>query len=156
MAYDPEGEPQILDIGSWESLANGEDVVILAVGAAVARAREAIETLSKEGYKVGLVNARFIKPLDKNLLEEIANRYEHIVTVEENSHIGGFGNYVAEYIQENIPSSIQLTHMALPDQFIEHGSRREVLELVGLSTSHITDTVRGIAERSRRSAAEVS
>jgi len=156
VSYDPDSKPEILDFGSWESLAPGEDVVILAVGASVARSREAVETLSKEGYKVGLVNARFIKPLDKTMLADLVNRYDHIVTVEENSHIGGFGNYVAEHIRENIPGSIQLTHMALPDQFIEHGSRNEVLDLVGLSTSHIIKTVREIAEQSRRSAAEVS
>ncbi len=156
VAYDPDAEPNILDIGSWEVINPGEEVMVLAVGATVHRAQMAIEVLSREGYNAGLVNMRFIKPLDTEMLRTIVKQYSHLVTLEENSQIGGAGNYILQYIQENYPGTVRMTNLALPDKFIEHGSRSEVLDRVGLSTGHITDKLRRIAEYAQHTTAEVS
>ncbi|HKJ67551.1 MAG TPA: transketolase C-terminal domain-containing protein, partial [bacterium] len=156
VAYDPNAEPRVLEIGRWEMINQGEDVLVLAVGATVNRAQEAIEILSREGDNPGLVNMRFIKPLDVEMLDSIASRYSHLVTLEENSQVGGAGSYVLQYIQENHPGTIQVTNLALPDTYVEHGSRTEVLHRVGLSTQDITDKLRRIAQRTHHTTAEVS
>lgn len=126
-----------LPIGSWEILKQGKDLVMLAVGTMVTNALKAASLLEKAGYSVGVVNSRFVKPLDANLLKQLVAEYELLVTIEENVLTGGFGCQVAQFLLNNNIDFGQLHHLGIPDDFIEHGSRAILLESIGLSPEQI-------------------
>ncbi len=130
-----------IEIGTWEELIEGEDVVILAVGYPVYQALKASEKLYKDGIRVGVVNARFVKPLDEKLLLDLAGRYDIFVTVEDNVLMGGFGSAVLEFLAER---SIQrrVVRLGIPDRFIEHGNQNLLRKLVGIDAEGIERTVR--------------
>jgi 1-deoxy-D-xylulose-5-phosphate synthase len=134
-----EGRP--VPIGSWQTLRNGEGVCLLAVGAMVEICQKAAELLEKSGVRPGLVNCRFVKPLDRDLLRELRAAYPLLVTVEENVVSGGFGSAVYEALSEARLARLPLHHFAVPDRFVTHGSRAELLEEVGLSPARIADRI---------------
>lgn len=156
LEYTPNTEAEILPIGSWEQMFDGENVVIIATGAMVQKASSAIKQLAKEGFRIGLVNGRFIKPFDTNMLKKLAREYEQIITIEENALQGGFGSTIHEYIEENLETHIPVKRLGIPDEFIEHGSREDTLEMAGLSAQQILNTVRDLAEKYHHATAEVS
>jgi 1-deoxy-D-xylulose-5-phosphate synthase len=130
-----------LPIGQGEMLRDGEDVAIVGVGPLLYDALKAAAVLEREGISVAVANARFVKPLDTALLDGIAARFKHIVTLEENTLIGGFGSAVVEYLsQQNTKAKIAM--IGLRDEFIEHGSPKELLELQGLTVTGIVEKVR--------------
>lgn len=154
--YDPQRKPQIVEIGSWEKLQDGEDIMILAVGAMVDTAQQVVSTLEKEGFKIGLVNARFVKPIDTSMLRSLGKSYQHIVTLEENSLIGGFGSEILGYIQDNFDQTIPVTRLGIPDRYMEHGTRVEILDNAGLSRRKIETELRHLTMSGRTPSAEVS
>lgn len=115
-----------IEIGSWEVLTEGKDIVILAVGKYVKRALETAEILNKYGFKPTVVNARFIKPMDYKLLNRLLKTNEFIITMEDGALNGGFGSGVAEYIIDKHYFN-KLIRFGIPDRFIEHG-KIELLE----------------------------
>jgi 1-deoxy-D-xylulose-5-phosphate synthase len=124
-------------------LREGRKVVVLAVGTMVEAARRAI---ASEELNVTLVNCRFIKPMDEDLLKMLLTTHESVLTIEEGTAQGGFGSRVALFMQENgFRNSFATLH--LPDEFVEHGAREKLLELCGLSDAQVADaisaTVRG-------------
>jgi len=133
-----EHAPQPLIIGEWQVLAPGRDAVLLAVGSMVEEARGARQLLAAGGLDVGVVNARFVKPLDTALLERLAATVPLLVTIEENALAGGFGSQVACALGAGAPP--RLLPLGLPDAFVPHAARRELLAQVGL-------TAEGIAAR---------
>ena len=112
-----------IPIGKWEILKNGEDVAILAIGAMVAPALEAAQKLSASKIEAMVVNARFAKPLDSELIVDLAHRTKHIVTVEENTLSGGLGNSVAKFLQESEVCDVRVKCIGIPDEFVEQGSQ---------------------------------
>ena len=134
-------EGKTLAIGSWESLREGDRVCLLAVGTMVEACEKAASILEGAGRRVGVVNCRFVKPLDRHLLQELRKRYAILVTVEENVINGGFGSAVGEALAEMGNSELPLVHFAVPDRFVTHGSRNELLEEVGLSPARIAARV---------------
>ncbi|MEW6075024.1 MAG: 1-deoxy-D-xylulose-5-phosphate synthase [Candidatus Omnitrophota bacterium] len=124
-----------IQLGKAELIHDAEDVFIVALGSMVMPSLEAVALLEKEGMRVGLVNARFAKPLDMQLLRSIAARAAHIITVEEGILEGGFGSAVAEALNRPV------TRIGLPCEFITHGSRDLLLEKYGLSKEGIAGTV---------------
>jgi 1-deoxy-D-xylulose-5-phosphate synthase len=131
--------PRDLDIGTWEILEKGEDCAIIAVGAMVKHALDARRLLEKKGIKPMVINGRFVKPLDKKMLGDLAKHIKTVITVEENTLNGGFGSAVMEfYSSENMDMAVY--SIGLPDDFIEHGSRDILLDITGLNG-------RGIAEK---------
>ncbi|MCZ6600289.1 MAG: 1-deoxy-D-xylulose-5-phosphate synthase [Acidobacteria bacterium] len=140
----PERPAQALTIGSWVDLRSGDRVVLLAVGTMVESAMDAAEALAEEGLEIGVINCRFIKPLDDALLAELADRYEHLVTVEENVLQGGFGSAVSEWFIGRGGALPRLHQRGIPNRFIPHGSRGELLAEVGLDASSLADCVRDI------------
>ncbi len=122
-----------LPIGSWEILKDGKDLVMLAVGTMVTNALKAAALLEKAGSSVGVVNCRFVKPLDADLLKQLVAQYEFLLTIEENVLSGGFGSQVAQFLLNNNIDFGQIHHLGIPDNFIEHGSRSILLENIGLS-----------------------
>ena len=112
-----------IPIGKGEILRHGEDVAILAIGATVAPTLEAAEELASKGIEAAVVNARFAKPLDSELIVGLANHVKRIVTVEENTLNGGFGSSVGDLLQKSGLSNIQLKSIGIPNEFVEQGTQ---------------------------------
>ncbi|MBW2487063.1 MAG: 1-deoxy-D-xylulose-5-phosphate synthase, partial [Deltaproteobacteria bacterium] len=110
-----------LQIGKGETLKEGEDVLILAIGRSVCEALEAYSELSREGISATIVNCRFVKPLDIDLISNWARKIPRIITVEENIRQGGFGSAVLEALYDAGFSGFQLERIGIADTFVEHG-----------------------------------
>jgi len=115
-----------IKIGSWEKISEGRDIAILAVGKYVQRAVQVKELLKKYGYNVTVINARFIRPMDIEILDETLRTHKYIITMEDGSLNGGFGSAVGEYILDNSYTNA-LLRFGIPDRFIGHG-KIELLE----------------------------
>ncbi len=140
-------EFEILPIGKGEVVVKGEDVAILAVGNMVKYSIKASEKLRSDGINAQVVNMRFVKPLDTELLDSIAHSFDKIVTVEENAIIGGFGSGVAEYfIDKNYKNNIR--RLGLPDSFVEHGTQDELYAMLGIDAEGIYKNVKNFFEES--------
>ncbi|MFH1305915.1 MAG: 1-deoxy-D-xylulose-5-phosphate synthase [Candidatus Omnitrophota bacterium] len=130
-----------LEIGKAELLRKGGDVVILAIGSMVNTALAASEILSKKGIEASVVNARFIKPLDGEMLEEVVRLSKNIFTLEEGISSGGFGEAVLEFFERENVRNERVRCISLPDEFIEHGSREELLRKYHLTPDEIARTI---------------
>ena len=142
--FTPERAMQLIPVGSWEELHEGREGCLLAVGSMVEAAESVRETLLEAGLSVGVVNCRFIKPLDEGMLRRLASRYPVLITCEENTLRGGFGSGVAEFFAESETEVGALYHCGIPDRFVAHGSMSQLLEEIGLSPARLTDRVRRI------------
>jgi 1-deoxy-D-xylulose-5-phosphate synthase len=131
---DPGLEP--LPIGKAEKIRDGKDIALLMFGSLKDSCTEAAEAL-----KASLVNMRFVKPLDTDMIDEIAATHSLIVTVEDNAVAGGAGSAVSEYLalQEKAP---KIMHLGLPDAYIDQGEREELLSQCGLDAKGIINSVR--------------
>jgi 1-deoxy-D-xylulose-5-phosphate synthase len=130
-----------LPIGKGETLRRGEHVALLAIGDMVQQSLSAAERLQTEGIEAEVVNMRFVKPLDAELLDSVFKRFRHVVTIENNSRIGGLGGAVSEYRAErNLPDVRLLVH-GLPDRFVDHGSPAQLLKEVRLDADGIAGIV---------------
>lgn len=129
-----------IEIGKAEKLSDGEDVAILAVGSMVNYADKAAAILKESGISSELVNMRFIKPLDTQLLDEIASKHEKIVTIEENNLPGGFGSAVLEYFNDkNFKNDI--LRIGIPDTFIDHGTQSELHKQISIDPAGIVSQI---------------
>lgn len=133
-------EAQEIPVGKGEILRNGSDVAILAIGIMVQHAMKAAELLEKEGIRAGVVNMRFVKPIDLKLVDEIAEKFDRIVTVEDNTVKGGFGSAILESLQE-IGKPRRVLNLGLPDAFVEHGTPQQLYEFVELHPEGIANRV---------------
>jgi len=138
--FDCDGDHKILEIGSWEIINQGQNVAILAVGNMLQNAIESIDILKKKNINPTVVNARFIKPLDEKLLTDLAEDHQRIITIEDNALEGGFGSKVTKFLNDN-ELDCKVQTMGIPDKFIEHGTRAELLELVGLTINNLVKIV---------------
>jgi 1-deoxy-D-xylulose-5-phosphate synthase len=127
-------ELKTIPIGTWEVLKEGEDVAILTFGTTIPMALEAADELKNQGISVKVINARFIKPLDRQMLVELFENKMPILTIEEAVLQGGFGSSVLEFAQENRYFDAIIDRMGIPDQFIEHGSVDELLKEIDFTT----------------------
>ncbi len=142
-----EGDPTPLTIGTSETLLEGEDLCILAVGSMVPEAMAAAEILAKAGLSTEVVDMRFIKPLDVDLLDAVWNRHRLVVTVEENSLAGGFGAAVLEWAsQPGVKGRPQVLNLGIPDAFQEHASRSELLDELGLTGQGVARRIQDVLE----------
>jgi 1-deoxy-D-xylulose-5-phosphate synthase len=130
-----------LPIGKGEVLRYGEDAAIIALGASVAPAAQAAEELARKGIEATVINARYAKPLDNELILDVARRIKRIVTVEENILIGGFGSSVLELLEEAGVCDLQVACIGVPDEFVEHGSQAILRSKFGLDTQGIVRRV---------------
>jgi len=128
-------------IGEGEILIEGEDVTFLALGAMVEVALKAQEILAKEDVEARVVNMRFAKPLDGNLIRCAIEKSRLIVTLEEHVMTGGFGSKVLEWIENHDYHDVRIKRVALPDEFIEQGSREVMLGEFGLSPEKVAAKV---------------
>ncbi|MEM1502124.1 1-deoxy-D-xylulose-5-phosphate synthase [Domibacillus sp. 8LH] len=123
----------VIPIGSWEVIREGSDAAILTFGTTIPMALEAAEKLEARGISVKVVNARFIKPLDHNMLNVLFAQKMPVLTIEEAVLEGGFGSAVLEYAHEAGHHGAVIDRMGIPDQFIEHGSVGKLLEEIDLT-----------------------
>ncbi len=130
-----------IEIGTWEELLEGEDVVILAVGYPVYQALKAAERLYRDGIRAGVVNARFVKPMDEKMLVRLCDRYDLLVTVEDNALVGGFGSGVLEFLADR-GINRKVVRLGVPDRFIDHGNQNLLRNLVGIDAEGIERAVR--------------
>jgi 1-deoxy-D-xylulose-5-phosphate synthase len=125
-------EPQSLPIGKAEVLTDGSDVAILGLGPMIALAKELAAALEREGYSAAVINPRFIKPLDRELLQRYASRVAALVTFEDHVKMGGFGSAVVEALDE-MGLAVPVVRIGWPDQFIEHGKVDRLRAKYGLT-----------------------
>ena len=125
-------EPQVLPIGKAEVLADGTDVAILGLGPMITMARELAVQLESQGFSSAVINPRFIKPIDREMLAQYSRRVAAFVTFEDHVKMGGFGSAVIDALQE-IGSAVPVVRIGWPDQFIEHGKVEALRAKYGLS-----------------------
>nr|WP_249529779.1 1-deoxy-D-xylulose-5-phosphate synthase [Paenibacillus brevis] len=135
-------ELRSLPIGSWELLHDAEGPVLIATGPMVQVAEEAAELLKRDGIQAAVVNARFLKPVDENMLLELAHRGQHLLIIEEVSIAGSLGSAVLEFYAAQGLSGLDISLMGVPDRFIEHGSIKEQLKEVDLTSEAIVREVK--------------
>jgi len=134
-------EFEVIPIGKGEILRSGKDVVILAVGNMVRFSTEAADRLLKENISVEVINMRFIKPLDTKLLDKVAKKFDKIITIEENSIVGGFGSGVIEYFADKGYRNNTL-RLGLPDSYVEHGTQEQLYKLLKIDAAGIVENVK--------------
>ncbi|HEY9661750.1 MAG TPA: transketolase C-terminal domain-containing protein, partial [Allocoleopsis sp.] len=130
-----------LPIGKGEILRHGDDVLLLGYGSMVQPAMQTAEILSEHGIEATVVNARFAKPIDTELILPLAQRIKRVVTLEEGSLIGGFGSAIAEsLLDHNVV--VPVTRIGVPDILVDHAKPEESMAALGLTPPQIADRVR--------------
>ncbi len=142
-----EREKKPIELGKSEILHWGTDGAIVACGAMLQQAIAAAEILKRDGLDVAVINARFIKPLDMQMLAKVFDECRFIVTVEEGALMGGFGSAVLEAACEQGWDTRIMRTLGIPDRFIEHGDRNELLADAGIDPDGIAKTCRALSEK---------
>jgi len=138
----------VLPIGKAEILEEGNDALILAIGRPVQDAVKACDALKKEGFTTTLVNCRFVKPLDANLICSLAEKIRAVVTVEENVLQGGFGSAVLECLcNHGILHQCRITRLGIPDVFVEHGPQQVLRAEYRIDAPAIVDAIKGLLQK---------
>ena len=130
-----------ISLGEWEQLEEGEDVALLAVGSMVPEAVETRRMLEKCGIYAAVINCRFVKPMDADMLRSLSDRCS-IVTMEEGALIGGFGSAVCSFLSGE-GRAAPLVTLGIPDTFIQHGRREQLLKYLGLTPELMAKRIEG-------------
>jgi 1-deoxy-D-xylulose-5-phosphate synthase len=149
-------ELRALPIGKAQVLSEGRDVELVAIGAMVPPCVRAAEILRARGIDTGVVNARFVKPLDAEVLDHVAASGALLVTVEDNVIAGGFGSGINEYLAAQGYDLAVVRNLGLPDRFIEHGERDDLLADLGLSAEGIAESAARFLFERRQSARSIA
>ena len=142
-----------LELGKAEVLSWGTDGNIISCGTMLSAAVEAAKTLAAEGLSVGVINARFVKPVDHEVVAQAAAT-GFVITIEENAIIGGFGSAVLESAAQQGLNTERFRTLGIPDQFVEHGDRDELLADLGLNANGLVATAKSLSQGSEQIAAE--
>ncbi len=145
-----------LRIGEAEILRWGDDGMIICLGTLLPQCVAASEQLRKQGMDVGVINARFAKPLDQDLIGRALRSAPFVITVEEAALMGGFGSAVLELANQEQLDTRYVKRLGIPDQFVEHGDREELLADLGLNDEGIMHACQEMAERRRLSDAKLT
>jgi 1-deoxy-D-xylulose-5-phosphate synthase len=151
----PVVEPKVLPVGVGEVLREGRDILIVGFGPIVERGRQAAELLEADGWSVGLINARFAKPIDGQLILDQARGKVLVATLEESVVTGGFGSGVLELFEEArvadpVYREVAVRIIGIPaDRFVEHGSVDQLRRMLGLDAEGIARQVRETLARMR-------
>ena len=137
-----------LPIGKAEVLKEGDDVTIIAIGNMVTPSVEASEILLEKGIKASVVNARFVKPLDMELISELAKKTGRILTVEENVIAGGFGSAILEELTQSGAEGFKFRMLGIPDRFIEQGPQALLRKGLGLDAEGIAKEAQALINKS--------
>ncbi len=147
---DMPGPPRVLPVGRAELLRTGSDVALLALGWGVAPALEAAADLERLGVRAAVVNARFVKPLDSDLICGLAASTRRIVTIEDHNRMGGFGSAVAELLADNDLPDVQVRRVGMPDRFLEHGPADSIRAAHGVSVPGIVEAAHALTDHTVR------
>jgi 1-deoxy-D-xylulose-5-phosphate synthase len=128
------------DLGTWETICDGENTVIFAAGKMVQHALMAREKLKEEGFNPAIISATFIKPIDKEIIRQYVGKGFKIVTIEDNVVHGGLGAMVLQYVNE-LDSRTRVLNMGFKDEFIQHGSVEILYNLHGLHVDGIVSSI---------------
>jgi len=137
-----------LPIGKGEIMTEGEDILIFAIGKSVCDALEARKRLNNEGISVQVVNCRFVKPLDADLIVSLAQKIPRIITAEENVLHAGFGSAVLECLMDAGVTGIQVKRIGIPDTFVEHGKSALLRAKFGIDPDAIVKAAKTLVGRS--------
>ena len=129
---------ETIEVGTGRKINDGEDVAVLTLGPIGNDVQDVIASMDK---KPAHYDMRFLKPLDENLLKEVAEKYKHIITIEDGVRNGGMGTAVMEWLNDNGYTNISVKRMGIPDKFIEHGSIDELRTIIGLDNDTIKKTI---------------
>jgi len=140
----PAAEVPPIPYGTWELLRKGKDCAIVAVGVMVQPALAAADLLASDGLDVTVVNARFLKPMDREMLEALARDHRLLVTVEDGTVVNGFGAALAALVQTAAPD-VRIVALGVPDRTYEHAPRAQQLADVGLTGDGIAKRIRALA-----------
>ena len=143
-----------LEIGKAELLRDGRDVIIAAIGQTVIPAFRAAEDLAALGIEAAVVNARFVKPLDRELLRQLVERIPNLITVEDHALAGGFGSAVLEFLADEGRSDIRVKRLGVPDRFIPHGTQDELRKICGFDKDSITQATLQMVRRGKKRSRE--
>src|SRR4030095_15365208 len=145
-------EMTTLEIGKAEMLRNGTDIVIAAIGQPVLPALRAAQDLASLGINAAVVNARFVKPLDKELFRDLFLRIPRLITVEDHAIAGGFGSALVEMLADEGLSGVEIKRLGVPDRFIPHGTQDELRKICGFDKDAIAQAALQMARRVRKKA----
>lgn len=134
-------EPIVYGQAEW--IQRGEKVALLAVGNMVSTAMEVWQKLAEHGISAGLVNMRFVAPLDQTCLKEVSDNYELVVTLEENVWTGGMGERISCWMMEE-NSSVKMIHVSIPDVYVEHGDVAVLKKMLKMDADHVTEEILSI------------
>ena len=140
IVFDEEVSGENIPIGSWEVLKKGTDIALLAVGSMVDKALDVANKLESNNIHCEVINCRFIKPMDEKYLNESLRNFSKIVTLEEGVLDGGFGEGVSAWLS-SVKAKNDLLRIGLPNNFVEHGPRKVLLEEVGLDSESLSKKV---------------
>nr|WP_169082244.1 1-deoxy-D-xylulose-5-phosphate synthase [Paenibacillus sp. PL91]MBC9198607.1 1-deoxy-D-xylulose-5-phosphate synthase [Paenibacillus sp. PL91] len=144
LGVEMEANPQALPIGSWETVREGDSGVILAIGPMLQVAEEAADLLKREGLSIQIVNARFIKPLDEEMLVSLASEGKHMIVLEEGSELGGLGSSVLEFYSLKSIFGLSIRIIGVPDIFVEHGTIKEQRQEIGLTAERVASEMKAM------------
>ena len=133
-----------IELGRAEVIKEGTRVCILAYGSMVKNAYEAAMLLEEEGIEVGVVNLRFAKPLDYDMLREVADKYDTVITIEDHAVYCGIGTMISAFYKPEGYSDTNVLHLGIPDEFVEQGSTNILYKYFGLDIDSIVSYVKEI------------
>jgi len=143
-------EVRALEIGKGELLREGRDVVIVAIGDTVIPALGAASSLAQLGIEAAVVNARFVKPLDRELLLALFSKIPRVITVEDHVLDGGFGSAVLELLADEGISEVRLKRLGVPDRFIPHGTQDQLRKICGIDQEAIAQAAIQLAQEEKK------
>lgn len=143
----PPSKPEFkeLEIGKGECVIKGENIAIISIGTPGNTAIQVAKDLKNDNIQISVYDMIFAKPLDLDLLFEIFNNHQHIITIEDNSLMGGFGSEIAEIITDH-KIDIELTRLGIPDKFIEHGCPADLIRDCGYDYTYLLSAVKKICK----------
>lgn len=130
-------------VGTGRKLRDGDDIAVLSVGPVGNNVVKAVEMIENDGDGISVAHydMRFVKPLDGNLLKEVAAKFKHVITVEDGVREGGFGSAVIEWMEDN-GQHLDIVRLGLPDHFVEHGTVAQLQSIVGIDAEGIRRTIK--------------
>lgn len=135
-----------IKLGKAEILKEGTDLSIIAIGKMVARAMKLADKLEKEGIQAEVINARFLKPIDKETMKKSIEKTKNVVTIEDGTVINGLATAIEEIILEEKLENITIQKYAYPDEFIKHGGVEELEKIYGLDEEEILEKIRSLKQ----------
>ena len=129
-------------VGTGRKLRDGDDIAVLSVGPVGNNVVKAVGMMENDGDGISVAHydMRFVKPLDENLLKEVAAKFKHVITVEDGVREGGFGSAVIEWMEDN-GQHLDIVRLGLPDHFVEHGTVAQLQSIVGIDAEGIRRTI---------------